>query len=339
MKTINPRFFLVFLVISHAVFAQNNAPVQVTAKPLKSVLIERKLSANAEVKALNDAPVSAEITAVVKHIHADVGDVVNEGDVLLTLDQVDYELQLAQAKANLQSTHARLQQAELRLQRANELKQNQYISADDLLARETELAVQKAEYQRLLVAQKTAQRQLAKTTIRAPFNGVVSNRTAQVGQLLSPGAVVLNLIQTQNREVLAMIPSQLVPTIDQAKELRFVNQQISTPVELLKLSPVINQQSSVQKARFKISGELPAIGQTGQLIWRLDDAMLSADMVVKRKGQLGIFTVDGNQAKFRVLPNAQQGRPVPIDKTLDWQVIVGGRDRLQNGDAIAVKQD
>ncbi|MCB1582198.1 MAG: efflux RND transporter periplasmic adaptor subunit [Xanthomonadales bacterium] len=319
------------------VIADSNTPVQVTAKPLQDVLIERQLSANAQVVALNDTPVSAEITAVVKSIHADIGDEVKQGTVLVFLDADDYELQLAQAKAQVEAAKARRQQAQLRLDRANELKQNQYISADDLLARETELAVQKAEYQRLVVAQKIAQRQLDKTQIKAPFTGVVAARSGQLGQLLSPGAVVVNLIQTDKREVRALIPNHLVETLKQAQNLLFTNSQITTQVEVLKVAPIINQQSSVQQARFSIIGELPVIGQTGQLTWQLEGSLLSADMVVKRKGQLGIFVVDGQQARFLPLNNAQEGRPVPIDTSKNWLVIVGGRERLQDGDDINVK--
>lgn len=327
------------MLSSNSVQAQSQTPIQVTTKPLKSVLIERKLTANAQVMALNDTTLSAEITAVATAVHAEAGDLVEEGDLLVALDPVDYELQLAQAEANLQSSNAKLQQAKLRLDRANELKQNQYISADDLLARETELSVQKADYQRFLVAKKIAQRQLAKTQIKAPFTGVISMRTVQLGQLLSPGSPVLNLTQTNEREIHAMIPSQLVDTLGQAAQLFFTTKDFSTPVELIQLSPVINQQSSIQNARLKITGEIPAIGTTGQLIWHLKDAMIAADMVVKRNGQLGVFTAVGQQAKFQPLPNAQPGRPVPVEVSADWQVVVGGRERLQDGDVIAIKQN
>jgi RND family efflux transporter MFP subunit len=332
-----PLLMLSLIFSSSLSLAQGKHPIQVTAKPLQDVLIERKISANANVVALNDSSISAEITALVTAIHADIGDEVVKDSVLVSLDAVDYELQLAQAKANLQSAKARMQQAQLRLERANELKQSQYISADDLLARETDMAVQKAEFQRLMVAQKIAQRQLDKTQIKAPFNGVVANRSAQLGQLLTPGTAVIQLTQSSDREVMALIPNQLVDSLEQAQSMEFSNQQMSTPVEVIKISPVIKQQSSVQQARFKILGDLPVIGQSGQLTWHLEDSMLPADMVVKRNGKLGVFVVAGNKAKFQVLDDAQEGRPVPIDANNNWNVIVGGRERLQDGDVISVK--
>ena len=334
---------LLLLTLSLTALAQEESTtsVPVTVKPLSEVLIERRLTANAEVMALNNSPLSSELTAVVEKINVDLGDAVKQGDVLIELDPVDYELQLSQTQSNLQAAKARLVQAQLRLDRANELKQNQYISTDDLLARETELAVQKAETQSLQVAVKSAQRQLEKTNIKAPFTGIVTQRSAQVGQLLTPGSLVLNLTQTVDQEIHAQIPSQLAATLNQAIEtpnsITFESGQFSVIVELLQLSAVINKQTAVQLARFKVIGQQPLIGQTGQLVWLLSDSLLSADMVVKRQGKLGVFIAENNTAKFQSLSQAQEGRPVVIDKNLNWQIIVGGRDRLQDGDAITVK--
>ena len=94
----------------------------------------------------------------------------------------------------------------------------------------------------------------------------------------------------------------------------------------------------MQTARFKPLGEV-LVGQTGQLVWYLPGQLLSADLVVKREGQLGVFVAKGQQAKFIPLPTAQEGRPVPINETQNWPgpVIIGGRERLQDGQAITVK--
>lgn len=326
------------LLLSFSVTAQTDQSptVPVTTQPLSAVLIERRLTANAEVMALNNAQLSAEITAVISQIHVDVGDEIKQGDLLLSMDAIDINLQLDQAKANSQAAQARLGQAELRLKRANELQQSQYISADDLLARDTDVAVLRAELLRLKVAEKAADRQLKKTQIRAPFDGVVTNRQAQLGQLLVIGSPILNLVQITDKQIYAKIPGHLSDQLATADRLLFLQNNNEVPVELIKLSSVIEQQTSMQTARFKPLGEV-LVGQTGQLVWYLKGQLLSADLVVKRQGQLGVFIADKGQAKFIPLPGAQEGRPVPLNETPDWQVIIGGRERLQDGQAITVK--
>ncbi len=335
--------FLLLLVFTYNAGAQTAElpTIPVTVKAISDVLIERRLTANAQVVAQNNSQLSAEITAVVKQIHADIGDVVAAGDLLVSLDVVDLNLQLDQAKANSQAAQARLTQAELRLQRAKEIKT--YISSDDLLARETDVAVLRADLLRLKVAEQTAQRQLDKAQIIAPFTGVVTARQAQLGQLLVMGSPVLNLVQVTNAEIQAKIPSQLAAQLSSADRLEFVADNQNYAVELIQLSQVVDAQAALQSARFKPTDQQPAIGQTGQLVWYLNGQLLSADLVVKRAGKLGVFIAESKQnntqAAFIELPAAQEGRPVALDEVPDWQVIIGGRERLQDGQSISIKQD
>lgn len=330
--------YILLLTIALSATAQNEVlpSVPVTTKPLSAVLIERRLSANAEVMAVNHSLLSSEVTAVVSDIHVDVGDEVKQGDLLLSMDATDLNLQLDQAKANSQAAQARLQQAELRLNRANKLKKSQYISADDLLGRETDVTVLRADLLRLKVAEQASSRQLQKAKIKAPFDGVVTNRQAQQGQLLVMGSPIMNVVQISDKQIHAKIPRHLSDQLATADRIVFVQNDIETPVELIKLSSVIEQQTSMQTARFTPLDDV-LVGQTGQLVWYLNGQLLSADLVVKRGHQLGVFITNGMQAKFVPLPNAQEGRPVPLNNTPDWQVIIGGRERLQDGQAITVK--
>ena len=330
------RLFLL-LIISFASSAQQEiATIPVTVKPLSDVLIERRLSANAEVMALNDSLLSAEISAVVSALHVDVGDVVKKGDLLLSMDTIDANLELDQAKANTQAAKARLAQAELRLNRAKELEQSQYISADDLLARETDVAVLRADLLRFKVAEKSAARKTEKTQIKAPFDGIITARQAQQGQLLVMGAGMFQLAQSTGAEIHAKIPSHLANQLAQADRTLFMSKDHEIAVELIQLSSVIEQQTGMQMARLKPQAEIK-IGQTGQLVWFLKGQLLSADLVVKRQGKLGVFIANNGQAQFMPLDGAQEGRPVAMQETPDWDVIIGGRERLQNGQAITVK--
>ncbi|MCX7553361.1 efflux RND transporter periplasmic adaptor subunit [Marinicella sp. S1101] len=331
--------FLIVLLFTFSVSAQTNQPaaIPVTTKPLAAVLIEQRLSANAQVVAKNAAQIAAEVTATVANINVDIGDAVKQGDLLVQLDVTDWQLQLDQAVANTAATQARLKQAQVRLDRAKELETSQYISADDLLARDTDVAVLKADLMRFKVAEKTARRQLEKTTITAPFDGVVSARQAQLGQLMAVGGPVVSLVQTTDAEIHAKIPSHLANQLSRASRMELVTQNASYPTTLIQLTPVVETQAAMQNARFRASEGAPLVGQTGQLVWYLSGRSLSADLITKRAGQLGVFVAENNQAKFIPLPGAQEGRPVAIEANHNWQVIVGGRERLQDGDLISVR--
>lgn len=331
--------FLILLLFINTGSAQTkqSAAIPVTTQPLAAVLIEQRLTANAQVVAKNAAQIAAEVTATVADINIDIGDAVKQGDVLVQLEATDWRLQLDQAVANTAATEARLKQAQVRLDRAKELETSQYISADDLLARDTDVAVLKADLMRFKVAEKTARRQLEKTTITAPFDGVVTARQAQLGQLMAVGAPVVSLVQTTDAEIHAKIPSHLANQLSRASRMELITQNATFATKLIKLTPVVETQAAVQNARFSATEAAPLVGQTGQLVWYLTGRSLSADLITKRAGQLGVFVAQNNQAKFIPLPDAQEGRPVAIETNPNWQIIVGGRERLQDGDPILVK--
>lgn len=322
---------LFFLMLSGPVLAQT----PVTTQPLKTLMTQQQFSSNATLKSKHMPLLSAEVSATVSQIHVDVGDEVKKGDPLVSLDATDWLLQREQAQANVNASQARVQQAQLRLKRAKDLQQSAYISADDLLARETDVSTQVASLQANQAALKIAQRQAEKTTVVAPFDGVITSRSAQKGQWVTVGSPLLAIAQSDELEVHSPVPAHLVSGLAQSNQIRFQSAGVQTPLSLVKITPYIEQPANTQWVRLAPQTPL-ALGQTGQLIWSLNDHVIPADLLVRRSGQLGVFIAQNGQAQFMPLEQAQEGRPVAANPDLPWQVIVGGRERLQDGDAISV---
>jgi RND family efflux transporter MFP subunit len=317
--------------------AQEAIPVRV--QPFQDVLVDLERSASAEVLPLNRAVLSAEVSGVVKKIHADVGSRVEKGELLLEIDSTDYRLSLQQSEASLAASKAQKAQADIRLQRARKLIDGNYLSADDLLARETDAQVANAQIQLQEAAVAIARRNLEKCRIVAPFNGVVAERMAQEGSYVSNATHLMDLAENDRLELDAEIPDELADTLPRAERIEFHSRNQSWPVKLSRLSPVIEVERRSRQARFEFTDEAPAIGRNGEVIWRVSSGLLPSNLMVRRNGLLGIFLADAGKARFQALPNAQEGRPVPVDlpteMTRNWKVIVTGRDRLQDGDPIS----
>jgi len=326
----------VFSLLMPLATANAQTSQAVTAQPLAELLIERQLRAPARIVPNNQSVISSEVSATVQTIQADVGLAIKAGDTLLQLDPVDYQLAADLAAANLNASSARIRQAELRLARARELIKQQYVSDDDLLARETDLAVLKAEYKALQVQHRIARRNLAKCTILAPFNGVVSKRFANVGALANPGTVLLTVVETGSVEVEAEVPSQHIETLATARDLRFMGAQSTAEVAVARVTAVIGESNRNQLVRLtpQSDGLLP--GDSGELIWLAARGLLPAIMVVNRDGKLGVFVVEGEAARFIELPGAQEGRPVRVVLPDDSRIIVRGRERVSDGDRVSV---
>ena len=330
------RIILIGFLLPASLWAQ--APVSVRTEALGDVLVDFERRAPAEVSALNASTIAAEVSAVVLSIHADVGQAVRKGDLLLELDSLDYQLNLKQAEASLASSRARLSQAEIRLKRARTLGENQYISADELLERETDVMVFNAQIQADEVNVSMARRNLEKCSLFAPFDGVVGKRMAQVGNFVRHGDPLIAVTQVDRFELNVEIPDAQADEITAADALRFESRGQSWPVELLRLSPVINSQGRTRQARFAFSGDAPAVGRSGELVWKVGNGMLPSSLVSRRDGVLGVFLLESGKARFEPLPDAQEGRPASIGLPASMRVITLGRERLQDGVPVTVQQ-
>jgi hypothetical protein len=109
-------------------------------------------------------------------------------------------------------------------------------------------------------------------------------------------------------------------------------------VELLRLSPVINSQGRTRQARFAFLEDAPAVGRSGELVWRVGEGMLPSNLISRRNGVLGVFLLDSDKARFEPLPGAQEGRPVSVDLPASAVVITMGRERLQDGVSVNLQQ-
>jgi RND family efflux transporter MFP subunit len=129
--------------------------------------------APATVLGKNETRLAAEASARIVAIAVDSGDSVKAGQVLVRLDARDAELALARAEAGLAQSDARLAQAEAQAARARSLKEKNFISAEAVTLRETELAAARADVQSARANRDSARRAVEKCTVTAPFNGIV----------------------------------------------------------------------------------------------------------------------------------------------------------------------
>jgi RND family efflux transporter MFP subunit len=158
------------------------------------------LDATGYVTARRQATVSAQITGTVAEVLIEEGDHVKEGQVLGRLQDTAQRAALAQAQAQLHSAQALLVQDQAQLaQNERDVRRDEDLIARNLVSQqaveqartqvETQKAQVEAQRKQIEVAAanvRSAQVQLDYCTVRAPFNGVVIAKAAQVGEIISP---------------------------------------------------------------------------------------------------------------------------------------------------------
>jgi RND family efflux transporter MFP subunit len=330
---------LTFLALMSTGAAALAAPVPVSVERLGDLRIERELRAPATVMPANRAVVTSEVTALIEKVLVDVGASVKKGALLVQLDNDNARFSLAQARASLDALDAQIIEAKQRLRKAEDLLDKNFISDDELINRQTNVAVLQANRNGQLVAIQVAELALARTRVRAPFDATVVVRQAQVGNFAQPGTQLLTLVQTSGREVDAELDPRYAMQMLDVEGLRFMSMGIEYPITLLRLSDVIETDTRRLRARFKFSGETAAIGSSGEIAWRESVGVVPVELIVQRGSVLGVFAVRNGNAEFIQIPNAQQGRPAALDLPDETMIVSRGHVRLQNGDELLIADE
>lgn len=309
----------------------DGAVAQVRTATVASLQRADPQRAPAEVIAPNRSVIAAETTATVRRVLADVGAAVARGDVLVELDPVDAELALARADAELAAARAQATLAGQRLARGRELGENSFISEDELLALGTGATGAGAQVKVAEAMRAIAARALDKTRVRAPFDATVASRSAQQGELVTPGAPLLTLVSSGAPELSAAVPAELADGLATATRLRFEGAGGTWPVRLLRLVGAIEQSSRTREARLGFDADAPLPGATGTLAWESSGGVLPAALLVRRDGRLGVFQATDGVAHFVAVADAQEGRDFAHGFAPATLLVVEGHNALQDG--------
>jgi RND family efflux transporter MFP subunit len=199
--TVLPLVILAGIAVAAYAFRNQKPVVEVMAAP-KVDAGERQslLNASGYVTPRRRATIAAKITGRVTGVFFDEGTHVREGQLLATLDDSDVKRALESATADRESAQAaiadylvQLKNAKIQLGRAEQLQKagvqtqealdNASTAADSLTAK---IALARQQVRGSDARIREAQQAVDNTVIRAPFDGIVVSKDAQVGEMVSP---------------------------------------------------------------------------------------------------------------------------------------------------------
>jgi RND family efflux transporter MFP subunit len=307
----------------------------VEARPLKAIALYPERDASAQVVALNEARIAAEIAGRIEAIAVEAGQTIERGALIARLDCRDHLLARDQAHAARAAADSRLALAMQQLDQARALQAKGFVSQDALAARQTEVNVRRADVLQARAQLNTADHAVGKCEIRAPFPAIVRARLGQVGELAVPGTPLAALIDIRRIEIAAQVQLRDTASLAQTTEIRFEGDGGTRRLTLARISPAIDRQARTVEARLRFADAAAAPGAQGRILWRDTQPHLPAEVIVRRDGRLGAFVVNAGHAKFVPLPDAQEGRPAAVQLPEDTRVIVKGQLVLRDGAPLA----
>lgn len=176
----------------------------VDAEPVYTEHVEFTVTSQGNVQPKHKTSIATQVSGRVVSIADNfvVGGFFSKGDVLLTLEQDDYQTDLSLAEAELAQAEAALQEELARGKvAAEEWRSVNGVVPPELGLRKPQLAKEQANVKAAKAKLARAQRNLARTQVVAPYDGIVINRNADLGQFVSTGALIGELYATDVAEV------------------------------------------------------------------------------------------------------------------------------------------
>lgn len=311
---------------------------------------------------LFEAVVPALLASHVTEIPVNIGDRLAEGDVIavLDIDRLRWQVQqakasVAQSEAGLAVARARAELAQRRLERAEGLRESTAFSQAQRDDARGEADIAAAQIQVALAALEeanarldTAEDDFARGTVVAPFDGVVEERHADLGEAVQPGGPVVTLVSEKALEVEADVPSQRVAALNPGARIevtRASGDSIGTTVRAV--GTVENPRTRTRRVRLVPElGELtniPPIGEGVTVHVPISDTAVlptvHKDAILQRRGISVVYVVVNGKAEVRPvqLGDAVGDRFVVLSGVQPGEIaVVRGNERLLPGQAVAI---
>lgn len=212
-----PVAVLVLFAATSAAVAQSAAPVAVTTPTEAPATQSMELTGS--FVARRSARLSPRIAGLVAEVAVDAGDRVAAGEVLVRLDDRLAELEVAQAKAAVKEARAALSEAKRLRDEGRRLVRDRFLPESEVQSREAAVLMAEAAVAVSESEAATVSERLARHTVIAPFDGVVSRKLTEAGEWASTGVPVAELVGTDELWLDVRAPQESWPALADRAEV------------------------------------------------------------------------------------------------------------------------
>lgn len=337
--------------------------------------IERAILVTGSLLPDETVTVNSELIGRVTKINVDFGQSIRKGDILAEIDKQEYQIQYERSKAALAQALARIglspgqektpptstpamRQAQARLEDAKfkfesaaklvktgDISQERYTELEKAYRAQQaaydssadELRTQWAQMESIRADMQLTLKKLDDATLRAPFDGTVSQKHVSPGQYVRENAPIVTLVKTNPLRLRVDIPENTAGQVKIGTTLTFTTdalpgQSFEAVVRETNPSLEAKSRSLTVEARLTKPDSRLKPGMFAQVRLVLDRAqdvlMVPKQALYSIAGLTKIFTIrDGKAVEFKVIPGEERD---------GWVEVPGGS--IKEGDTVATSQ-
>jgi RND family efflux transporter MFP subunit len=333
------------LVYQSAVLAQGHedrpADVRVAKASIQSLAPETIVPGT--VVSRSDARLAAEVTGRLLEV-AEVGTVATKGDVVAKIEDTVISLRIQELLAEVARARARLKYLESEEGRYVKLAESNLAAATKLEETRSDRDVSRGDLQVAQSRLAQMEDQLARTSIRAPFSGIVVERLMMPGERVDIGKNVVRMVDQQHLEVIARAPLEYYSYVRPGQELALRTGKVTATGTVRTVVAVGSENTHQFELRLDIESNRFPVGQTLRVsvpTSNVRDALVvPRDALVLRSEGISVFVIDKDQKAKQVMVTTGIGAGQKIEVTGDLAdgdtVVIRGNERLRSEQSVSI---
>ena len=293
-----------------------------------------------------DARLASELSAKIEWI-AEVGTEVAKGDTVARLEDFTFRLYEMEAEARVSKEKARVTFLISEKSRLEQLAENNLSAKSQLDQVTSDLAM--AESDEMIAEAQLGQAKVAMyiTEIRAPFDGIVTERLRNIGELLNIADELIRLVDPNSIEVVARAPLNTVNFIELDDELELHNDYRDGEGTVRTIVPFGNPQSHMFEVRLNVDPDVWTVGESVRLSMPTAVAKevltVPRDALVLRREGTFVYRIDDElkAEQVNVITGLGAGKLIEVIGNIKPgdRIVVRGAERLNTGAMVQISED
>ena len=209
----------------------NSPTISVEVNQIKENGNNPFLSVSGKIQASNSADLSTRMMGYVNKVHANVGDKVRKGQLLISINNNDLQAKRAQVNAGITEATAAFNNAQKDYNRFKNLFANNSASQKEMDDMTANYEMAKARLEAANQMKNEINAQFAYSNITAPFSGTVTSKNVETGNMANPGITLISIETPGNFEVMAMVPETEISEIEKGISVDILIKSINKTIK------------------------------------------------------------------------------------------------------------
>lgn len=292
-----------------------------------------------------DARISSEVEGRIELL-VEIGDEINEGEIIAKIDDTTIRMQLEEARAEISPIEAKLNFFNRQAERLNQLAKQNNAAKNRLDEVNSDRDQMRGELLMMNTRLAQARDKLNRTTILAPFNGVVAERFKEAGEWAKIGDELVRLVNTESTEIQGRIQQQSATFIKKGDSIEVTDGQARTMATVRTLVPVGDDISRLYEIRLDFDETAWLAGHAVRI--KVPTAIpqnvlvVPRDALVIRENTIKVFRILEDNTAEAVYVKTGIANDMLIEVTGDInegdKIVVRGNERLLPQQQVNIQQ-